>query len=119
MHLLDAIIKLIRGYDVFYRSNYMKENINYLFDPSKNHKLKVERGVNFDDVVVAIEENRILELIEHHNLTKYPNQKILIVAIRGYAYQVPFTINDNTCRFITVYPSRKATARYLSNSLTK
>ncbi len=45
------------------------------WDEKKNAKLKSEREVCFEDVVTAIDEGNLLEVLEHHKPDKYPNQK--------------------------------------------
>lgn len=94
----------------------MKNDMQFIFDPDKNRVLKEQRGVNFEDVIIAIEEGRVLEVRQHHNLTNYANQKLAVVEINSYAYLVPFIQQDNKIVLKTVYPSRKATALYLKNS---
>ena len=90
------------------------------WDPVKNQRLKQERGVCFDDIVIAIEENRILDIAPHHNLKKYPNQLVLMVEITGYIYMVPFVIKNTETIFLkTVFPHRKATRNYLINKKKK
>ncbi len=84
-----------------------------VWDERKNLKLKLERGIGFEDVVIAISEGRMLDILEHPNKEKYPGQRLLIVEIGGYAYVVPFEEKGGTIRFITVFPSRKMTRKYL------
>lgn len=50
---------------------------------------------------------------DHPNQKKYPNQKILIVDVEGYAYLVPFVIEKEGYFLKTIIPSRKATRQYL------
>ena len=83
------------------------------WDEEKNIKLKLERGIGFEDVVVAINEDRILDILEHPNRNRYPEQKLLIVEIDGYAYVVPFEERGSVIRLITIFPSRKMTKKYL------
>jgi len=83
------------------------------WDEEKNLKLKRERRIGFEDVVIAISEGRILDILEHPNKEKYPYQKLLIVEINGYAYVVPFEERGEVLWLITVYPSRKMTKVYL------
>ena len=57
-----------------------------------------------------------IKLIEtdHPNKKKYPNQKILIVEISGYAYLVPYVKDEDGSLILkTIIPSRKATKKYL------
>ncbi|EDP75089.1 BrnT family toxin [Hydrogenivirga sp. 128-5-R1-1] len=83
------------------------------WDEDKNFKLKLERGIGFEDVVIAINEGKILDILEHPNRDRYPSQKLLIVEIGGYAYVVPFEEREGVIRFITIFPSRKMTKQYL------
>lgn len=83
------------------------------WDEEKNAFLKAERDIGFEDVVNAIDEGNLLKILDHHNLKKYPNQKIYVVKIDDYAYLVPF-VEDEEKRFLkTIYPSRKMTKKYL------
>ena len=84
------------------------------WDYSKNEKLKLERDVSFEAVLVSITQGNVLEDSIHPNQEKYPNQRLLIVKIKNYAYLVPY-VETNTEIFLkTIIPSRKATKQYLS-----
>lgn len=85
----------------------------YIYDEKKNHKLKVERGICFDDVIDAISDGKILEIIPHHNKGEYPNQMILVIEINEYAYLVPYLEEEDLLILKTVFPSRKFTKLYL------
>ena len=80
----------------------------------KNEMLKNERHVSFEDVIIAINEDRILEILEHPNDKKYKNQKIFIVNINDYVYLIPFVENEKEIFLKTIIPSRKATKQYYS-----
>lgn len=97
----------------------MKQDVKYLYDPEKNKQLKESRGVNFEDVILAIKQGYFLDVKRHHNLIKYPNQKIAVIEIKGYAYQVPFIEEGDTIILKTAYASRKATEFYLKNKREK
>jgi len=85
----------------------------YKWDFKKNEKLKVERGVSFEQIVMHIERGDILDLVVHPNQKKYPGQQIIVVEINEYAYLVPF-IESSEGKFLkTIIPSRKATQDYL------
>jgi uncharacterized DUF497 family protein len=85
----------------------------YQWDHEKNQKLKAERGVSFEQVVMHIERADILDVYEHPNQNRYPGQQILVVKMEAYAYLVPF-VESSEGRFLkTIMPSRKATRRYL------
>lgn len=83
------------------------------WDEEKNAKLKAERDVSFEDVVVAIDKRDLLDIIEHHNPDKHPNQKIFVVNIENYVYVVPFVEDEEKYFLKTIYPSRKLTKKYL------
>jgi len=88
--------------------------VKYLdWDEEKNQKLKAERDISFEDVVVAIDSEGLLDIIEHPKQIKYPNQKVLVVNIGNYVYLVPF-VEDRQRYFLkTIFPSRKMTKKYL------
>ena len=77
--------------------------------------LQVERGISFEVVVTAIEENRLLDVIEHPNQEKYPSQRIFIVEIDQYVYMVPFFESDEEIFLKTIIPSRKLKKKYLGD----
>ena len=79
----------------------------------KNEALKETRGVAFESIVVAIESGGLLDILEHPNKTKYPNQRVLVVSFDGYVYLVPFVEEAEYFFLKTVIPSRKATRDYL------
>ena len=80
----------------------------------KNEQLMLERGISFEQMVVAIEAGGLLDILAHPNQSKYPNQKVLVVASDGYAYLVPFVEKEDHLFLKTVIPSRKATRNYLN-----
>lgn len=90
-------------------------DIQFDFSKEKNETLKQQRKVSFDDVIQAVHEGRELGNVEHHNPEKYPNQRILIVEINGYAHAAPFVYDTKKDVFFlkTVYPSRKYQKEYL------
>lgn len=84
------------------------------FSEEKNLLLKETRGIGFEDVIIAVEEEKILGDIKHGS-KKYLHQRILMVKIKNYVYAVPYVI-DKAKKVIflkTVYPSRVLTAKYL------
>jgi hypothetical protein len=85
----------------------------YRWNYEKNLKLKAERGISFEQVVMHIERGDILDVVQHPNQEKYPNQQIIIVDIDNYAYLIPFVEDENGKYLKTIIPSRKATRNYL------
>lgn len=86
----------------------------YEFNPEKNITLLEERGICFEDIIALINANKVLAIIKHPNLIKYPGQKIYIVDVDGYCYLVPYVKNGNQIFLKTIIPSRKATKQYLT-----
>lgn len=85
----------------------------YRWPIDKNEKLQAERGLTFEQVVVAIESDGLLDVVNHPNPRKYPRQLVFVVAVEGYVYLVPF-VEENDYYFLkTIIPSRKATRLYL------
>lgn len=90
--------------------------MNYVWNYAKDKLLQRERGVTFLDVVEAISEGKLLDDMEHPNQEKFNHQHMLVVEICGYAYYVPYVMERDGTRFLkTIYPSRKATSKYLTN----
>jgi uncharacterized DUF497 family protein len=85
----------------------------FRWDNEKNELLKDSRGVCFEQVVVLMAREDILETIEHPNQDKYPGQKIAAVRIEDYVYLVPYVQKSDEIFLITIIPSRKATNKYL------
>lgn len=85
----------------------------FRWNHQKNELLKTDRGISFEEIVLAIEADGLLDELRHPNRDKYPNQSILVVALDVYVYLVPFVEEENYFFLKTVIPSRKATRDYL------
>ncbi len=85
----------------------------FKWNAEKNEVLLRERGITFEEIVQKIESGTKIIETDHPNQKKYPNQKILIVDIDGYAYLIPCVIEQNEYFLKTIIPSRKATKKYL------
>jgi uncharacterized DUF497 family protein len=79
----------------------------------KNAKLRQERGISFEMVILAMEQGHILDDLFHPNSQKYANQRIMVVKLRDYAWLVPYVETESEIFLKTMIPSRKATKRYL------
>lgn len=79
----------------------------------KNQLLADERGLSFEAAVVAIESGGLLDVLEHPNKSRYPGQRILVVALGGYVHLVPYVEEADYFFLKTIIPSRKATRDYL------
>ncbi len=85
----------------------------FRWSPSKNDLLKAERGLSFEDITVAVEADGLLAVLPHPNPKKYPHQKIMVVAVAGYAYLVPLVEEPDHFFLKTIIPSRKATRDFI------
>ncbi|WCR57481.1 toxin [Rickettsia asembonensis] len=92
----------------------MQKQYYFEFNRKKNAVLIQERGVSFEQVITLIEqEDYVLNIQNHPNQDKYPNQKIYIVEIDGYCYLVPCVIKEDKVFLKTIIPIRKATKEYI------
>jgi len=85
----------------------------FSWNEEKNELLLAERDISFEDIVFHIEKGFLLDVLEHPNPEKYPEQKIFVVQVEEYAYLVPFVENKDEVFLKTIIPSRKATKKYL------
>lgn len=85
----------------------------FRWNHEKNEALKNDRGVSFEEIILAVEGEGLLDILQHPNTTKYPGQSILVVSLRGYVYLVPFVEEADFFFLKTIIPSRKATREYL------
>lgn len=85
----------------------------FRWNHDKNEALKIERSVSFEEIVLALESDGLLDQLRHPNPDKYPNQSVLVVALDAYFYLVPFVEESDYFFLKTVIPSRKATRDYL------
>ena len=84
------------------------------WNAEKSLSLKAERDVSIEEVLSAISQGGLITVMDHPNRAKYGHQKMLVVAIRDYAYLVPFVESENEIFLKSIMPSRKATRDYLS-----
>ena len=85
----------------------------FRWNHEKNEQLKAERNISFEEIVLAIEADGLLDLVAHSNTSKYPQQRMFVVAVEQYAYLVPFVEETEYYFLKTVIPNRKATRDYL------
>ena len=83
------------------------------WNPKKNQQVIEERGISFEDVIFYLQADGLLDDLAHSNKQKYPDQKVFVMNIDGYAHLVPYVENEDAIFLKTVIPSRKATKKYL------
>ena len=86
------------------------------WNTENNERLKKGRGISFEEIVFWIMQGRLLDIIEHRDIQKYPNQKIFVVGTDDYVYLVPFVEDDEVIFLKTIIPSRKMTKKYLGDT---
>jgi hypothetical protein len=74
--------------------------------------------LSFEAIVVSIDAGGLLDILAHPNQTKYPRQRVLVVACDNYVYLVPLVEEEDYFFLKTVIPSRKATRDYLNQGET-
>jgi uncharacterized DUF497 family protein len=87
------------------------DEIVYEWNEEKNIILSKERDVSFEDVIFALKNDKLLDIIlsPTHN-----GQRCLVIEIKSYAYVVPYVQVNATMMFLkTIYPSRKYTKMLL------
>jgi putative transposon-encoded protein len=85
----------------------------FRWSAEKNERLKSERAISFEEIVLAIGEGGLMDIVVHPNQRRYPGQVVLVVSYRDYVFLVP-SVEESTHYFLkTIIPSRKATRDYL------
>ncbi len=88
---------------------------SFNWSKEKNQQLIESRQISFEEILFHLQKGCLLDDLEHPNKTKYPNQRVLVVDIDGYAYLVPYVESDDEIFLKTVVPGRKATQQYLGD----
>jgi len=91
------------------------------WDEEKNTKLKEKRNISFEEIILCINEDRIVDVIKNPNSEKYPDQRMYLVNYDNYIYVVPFIKNEEKQEIFlkTIFPSRFYTKKHLSGGEKK
>ncbi len=89
--------------------------VTYNWSDDKNRQLVRTRGISFEEIVLCIQEGRVLAVLEHPNKARYPDQRLYLVERGRYVYVVPFVEDKRAGEILlkTIFPSRQYTKRYL------
>ena len=91
------------------------DEIVYEWNEEKNSILSTERDVSFEDVIFALKNDKLLDIIISPT---HEEQKCFVVEIKSYAYVIPYVQVHATKLFLkTIYPSRKHTKILLKGKL--
>lgn len=82
------------------------------WDSDKNQKLKTERGISFEEILICIENHRVLAIMQNPS-KKYKNQMVFVIELNNYVYYAPFIHEGDDIFLKTIIPSRKLTKEYL------
>lgn len=85
------------------------------WEEEKNKKLKEQRNISFEEIILCIYEDRIVDIIRNPNIKQYPDQYMYLINYNNYIYVVPFAkIGEKQEIFLkTIFPSRYYTKQYL------
>jgi len=81
------------------------------WNAEKNEELRKKRGVCFEDVLAAVDNGDLLDVLENAS-PGFEHQKCLVVRINGYPYVVPFVETDDELFLKTIFPSRRLKRKY-------
>jgi uncharacterized DUF497 family protein len=89
--------------------------VTYDWNEEKNRQLKEQRGISFEEIVLSIQEDRVITVLEHPNKERYPGQRLYLIEYKKQIYVVPFVVDaeEEVIFLKTVYPSRFYTKKYL------
>jgi uncharacterized DUF497 family protein len=91
--------------------------MKFVWNEDKNNLLKQQRNISFEHILLAIEEMKIVDVIEHPDKNKYKGQIYIMVNYDEYIYVVPAVVSKGEeCFLKTIYPSRKYTQKYLKGA---
>jgi uncharacterized DUF497 family protein len=91
--------------------------VTYDWNEEKNRQLKEQRGISFEEIVLCIQENRIVTVLEHPNKDRYPGQRLYLIEYNKQIYVVPFVFDaeEEVIFLKTAYPSRRYTKKYIGS----
>lgn len=84
------------------------------WNEDKNQALQKDRGLSFEQIQIAIEQDKLIDIIQHPKVG-YENQRILIIDIEGYIVLAPFVEDEEKIFLKTAFKSRKATKQYIGD----
>ena len=80
-----------------------------IWDALKQAKLKLERGIDLDEIKGLIENKNYFEILDNDSRS---GQALIILEYKSYVHLVPVKIEASKMIIKTCYPSRKANKKY-------
>ena len=87
------------------------------WNEDKNQWLIENRGVSFEEVEEIYSAGQHLQVINHPNSKKYPNQKIILFIKDDYVFCAPFIETEKGIFLKTIFPDQKRTKQYSGRDL--
>lgn len=91
--------------------NLMNIKYDFEWNDYKNEILKSERSITFEDVVLAINNWFLLDVVNNQS-SNHKWQLCFVVNINNYAYVIPFINEWNKVFLKTIFPDRRYTKIY-------
>ena len=94
---------------------YYNLGMKFFWNEDKNDLLKQNRNISFEQIVLSMENEQVVDVMEHPNQEKYKGQIYILVERNNYIYVVPASISDSgeECYLKTIFSSRKYTDKYI------
>jgi hypothetical protein len=89
------------------------------WNSEKDSRLRDERGVGFQDVLLETSEGRVLDVIDSTINEKCQPQRAFVRKIDGSAHYVPSVETDEEIYLKTIIPSRKLNKKYQEAEILK
>ena len=85
------------------------------WNESKNEWLQQTRGITFEEIVIRLPGDELLDIMDHPDLNRHPGQKVFVVRVEDRVVSVPFVEDKETVFLKTIIPSRKMKKKYKGN----
>ncbi len=85
-----------------------------VWSSEKNAELQRVRGFGFEEIAQLIRNDKLLADIENPSLN-YPNQRVYVIEIDGYAVAVPYFVGTETIFLKTAFRNRRLKRRHLES----
>ena len=83
------------------------------WDEDKNKWLIANRGISFEMIIEYVTNEEVVIILNNH--PPYEHQRVYMINIDNYMYEIPIVEDDQKIFLNTIYPSSKATKKYLND----